>query len=58
MSKDYHERANEWLTPAPKEQTARILEGKCPHNQGWIFECHCHNDSAYRCKLCGKTEFY
>lgn len=58
MSDDYNDRAEKWLTPPEKEQTARILEGKCPHNQGWIFEAHCHNDSAYRCKLCGEVDFF
>ena len=58
MSKDYHERANEWLTPSREEQLALILQGKCPHNQGWRYDGHGHNEEAYVCRMCGQLEWY
>jgi len=46
-----------YLTPSPEEQTFRILEGKCPHNKGWTYAGHGHNDEAYTCRLCGETKW-
>ena len=54
----YNDNANEWLTPTEEEQAIRILKGECPHNQGWSFEAHGHNDSAYKCRLCGEIGWY
>jgi hypothetical protein len=47
-----------WLTPSEEEQVVRVLKGKCPHNKGWTFYGHGHNDSAYTCNLCGEMDFY
>jgi hypothetical protein len=52
------ELVNEYLTPTEQEQIQLVLEGKCPHNQGWEFVAFCHNDSAYKCVLCSKTGYY
>jgi hypothetical protein len=46
------------LTPDKEDQTVLILSGKCPHNKGWVYKGHSHNDDAYSCILCGKLEFY
>lgn len=46
------------LTPSKEEQTALLLAGKCPHNKGWRYAGHSHNDDAYECKLCRKIEFW
>jgi hypothetical protein len=46
------------LTPNEEEQIQRILEGKCPHNSGWEYIGHGHNDDAYRCKACGHIKFW
>lgn len=48
---------SEILEPSLEEQTARILAGKCPHNRGWAYDGHSHNDDSYRCLLCGEIEF-
>ena len=45
------------LTPAAEEQTFLILQGKCPHNQGWRYVGHSHNDDAYECRLCRAITF-
>lgn len=50
--------ANNKFTPTPEEQTYLVLQGKCPHNQGWTHDGHGHNDDCYKCKLCGQTEWY
>ncbi len=47
-----------WLTPSEEDQALLVLQGKCPHNQGWKFSCFGHNDTAYDCVLCGHTEWY
>ncbi len=52
------EAAQNWLTPPKEEQTKLVLQGKCPHNKGWTFFSHGHNDKAYTCDLCGKMGFY
>lgn len=46
------------LTPKPEEQTFLILQGKCPHNKGWSYLGHGHNDDAYGCRLCGETKWW
>lgn len=51
------ESANRWLTPDLEEQTARTLKGLCPHNKGWLYEGHSHNDDAYKCTLCGEIDY-
>jgi hypothetical protein len=48
---------NDRLAPSPEEQTFLILQGKCPHNQGWRYVGHSHNDDAYECVACGKLEY-
>ena len=50
--------AERYLTPSEEEQTFRILQGKCPHNDGWNYEGHGHNDDCYSCRLCGQQEWY
>jgi len=45
------------LTPSPEEQIIRILKGLCPHNEGWSYAGHSHNDDAYKCRLCGDIDF-
>lgn len=50
--------AQRWLTPSKEEQTLLILQGKCPHNQGWRWEGPHHNDDAYKCIICGEIDFY
>lgn len=47
-----------WLTPSEQEQTFRILSGLCPHNAGWSYFGHNHNDSAYKCNMCGEIGYY
>lgn len=47
----------ECLTPSLEEQTMLILAGKCPHNKGWRYAGHGHNDDAYTCALCGEMEW-
>ena len=49
---------NEVLTPTKEEQVILLLQGKCPHNLGWGYVGHSHNDDAYMCALCGKLEFH
>jgi hypothetical protein len=56
QSKD--EAAMNWLTPDKEEQVFLILQGKCPHNGGWSWLGHGHNDDCYRCNLCGKEDWY
>lgn len=46
------------LTPSKEEQTILILKGKCPHNQGWTYVGHGHNDDAYACKFCGEVKWW
>lgn len=47
--------ATKYFTPGLECQTLRILEDKCPHNKGWTWEGHGHNDDCYKCKQCGET---
>lgn len=47
-----------FLTPSEEEQLARILNGLCPHNKGWMFHAFVHNDKAYKCVGCGELKFY
>lgn len=46
------------FTPSPEEQTKLVLEGKCPHNKGWRYAGHGHNDDAYECRLCGEIRWW
>jgi hypothetical protein len=46
------------LTPSEEEQTFRILRGECPHNGGWSYAGHGHNDDAYECKLCHEWKWW
>lgn len=46
------------FTPSPQEQTMLLLQNKCPHNKGWKYDGHGHNDDAYACNLCGKVEWW
>lgn len=46
------------LTPKKEEQTFRILQGKCPHNGGWRYAGHGHNNDCYECLLCGDTKWW
>lgn len=48
---------NKWLTPTPEQQTFLLLNNKCPHNAGWVYDGHGHNDDAYKCRLCGEIEW-
>ncbi|HEY6435444.1 MAG TPA: hypothetical protein VIY47_02560 [Ignavibacteriaceae bacterium] len=41
------------LTPSKEEQILLVLAGKCPHNKGWDYDGHGHNDDYYRCRMCG-----
>ena len=52
------EEANKHFTPSPEEQTFRILKGLCPHNQGWKYEGHGHNDEAWSCYMCHEMEWF
>lgn len=47
-----------WLTPSLEEQIIRLLSGLCPHNAEWVYDGHSHNESAYRCILCGYIGYY
>lgn len=53
-----YDAASNYLTPTPEEQTARVLAGHCPHNKGWRYIGHSHNDDGYMCNICGITEWY
>ena len=46
------------LTPSKEEQTLLILQGKCPHNQGWRYAGHGHKDDAYECILCKEIKWW
>lgn len=48
-----YEAAMKYLLPTEEEQAWLILQGKCPHNDGWIYKGHGHNDETYQCRLCG-----
>ena len=53
-----HRNIEKYLTPSKEEQLILILSNKCPHNKGWKYDGHSHNDDAYKCKLCGEIEWY
>lgn len=46
------------FTPSEEEQAILILQGKCPHNQGWNYAGHGHKDDAYECRLCGEIKWW
>lgn len=50
--------AEEYLTPSEEEQVWLILQGKCPHNEGWTYLGHGHNDESYQCVLCNAIKDY
>lgn len=52
------ESAHKALTPKKEEQLLRLLQGKCPHNKGWTWIGHSHNDDAYRCNLCRTIDYF
>lgn len=52
------EEADKIFTPSEEEQTLRVLKGLCPHNKGWRYDGHGHNDEAWKCNLCGEIEWY
>lgn len=54
----YDDNAHKAFTPSEEEQTLLILQGRCPHNQGWRWDGHGHNDDAYKCNICGEIEWY
>lgn len=55
---NYWNEIEKYLTPCEKEQTLLILKGECPHNKGWVYAGHGHNDMAYQCRLCGNMKFH
>jgi hypothetical protein len=52
------EEVQHFLTPTKEEQVLLILAGKCPHNAGWEYVGHGHNDDAYECLLCRESKWY
>lgn len=50
--------ATKLFTPSEEDQTYKILKGLCPHNKGWRYAGHGHNDDAYECKLCLETKWH
>ena len=54
----WDEQANKLFTPDEEQQLMLILQGKCPHNQGWSWASFGHNSDAYKCNLCGQIEWY
>lgn len=50
--------ASQIFTPSDEEQTLLILKGLCPHNKGWYYYGHSHNEECWRCAVCGRTEYY
>jgi hypothetical protein len=52
------EQMEQIFTPKKEEQTLLVLQGKCPHNEGWRNAGHGHNDDAYECLLCGHTRWW
>lgn len=46
------------FTPSKESQILLILQGKCPHNGGWINVGHSHNEDAYECKLCRTIKWW
>lgn len=50
--------AYELFTPSEQEQMVRILKGECPHNKGWTWSGHGHNDDAYECNICFETKWW
>ena len=47
-----------YLTPTAEKQQELISKGECPHNQGFRYEGHSHNDDCYQCLTCGKHFWY
>ena len=45
-----------YLAPSKEEQVVLILQGKCPHNQQWVYGGHSHETMHhhYRCILCSE----
>ena len=54
----YDNNANRAFTPSEEEQLILILKGQCPHNKGWHWIGHGHNDDTYKCALCKETRDY
>lgn len=57
-ARKYDQLIDKFLTPSVEDQLVLVLAGECPHNRGWHFHGHGHNDAAYKCKLCGKIDWY
>lgn len=34
----------------------KAKQESCQHE--WKFVCHCHNDAAYECSLCGASDYW
>lgn len=47
-----------YLTPTEEEQSLLVLQGKCPHNNGWRYGGHGHNSEAWECMLCRTTKWH
>jgi len=47
---------NTWLAPTKEEQTLLILQGKCPHNQGWTYIARYADEILYKCRMCGESK--
>jgi hypothetical protein len=52
--KKEQEKGNDWLSPSKEEQSLLVLQGKCPHNQGWIYLGRYGDDITYICRSCGQ----
>ena len=53
-----YEAAMKHLIPSEEEQAWLILQGKCPHNEGWTYLGHGHHEEYYKCNLCNKEDEY
>lgn len=52
------EEATRIFTPSAEEQTLRVLKDQCPHNRGWRWTGHGHNDDCYECRICHESMWY
>jgi hypothetical protein len=50
------ETKNSFLKPTKEEQVVLVLEGKCPHNDDWVYIASYGDCTMYRCKLCGQNK--
>ena len=49
---------NNFLAPSKEEQIVLVLQGKCPHNKGWVDMGHGHNSNMYECRLCREAKWW